>query len=170
MNPFKEKIAELTNKDCIKGKLSDVLKGADVVIGLSGPNTISKEDVKLMNEKPIVFALANPVPEIMPEEAFEGGARIVATGRSDFPNQINNVLVFPGLFRGALMVRSKKIVDDMKVAAARALASLVSDRELNEKYIIPAVFDKRCARVISEEVATVAEYLGLAQNPGNREW
>ena len=106
----------------------------------------------------------------MPEDAFEGGARIVATGRSDFPNQINNVLVFPGLFRGALMVRSKKIVEDMKIAAARALASLVHDRELNEKFIIPEVFDKRCAKVISEEVATVAEYLELAQAPGNREW
>ena len=123
-----------------------------------------------MNKDAVVFALANPIPEIMPEDAFTGGARIVATGRSDFPNQINNVLVFPGLFRGALMVRSRKIVEDMKIAAARALASLVNDRELNEKFIIPAVFDKRCAKVISEEVATVAEYLELAQAPGNREW
>ena len=114
--------------------------------------------IKTMNKDANSFALANPIPEIMPEDAFEGGARIVATGRSDFPNQINNVLAFPGLFRGALMVRSKKIVDDMKVAAAGALFSLVSDRELNEKYIIPEVFDKRCARDIAEEVATVAEY------------
>ena len=170
LNPVVAKMAKITNKHKKQGTLADVLVDADVFIGVSGPNLVTKEMIKTMKKDAIVFALANPVPEIMPEDAFEGGARIVATGRSDFPNQINNVLVFPGLFRGALMVRSKKIVDDMKVAAARALASLVSDRELNEKYIIPAVFDKRCARVISEEVATVAEYLGLAQNPGNREW
>ena len=170
LNPVVAKMAKITNKHKKQGTLADVLVDADIFIGVSGPNLVTKEMIKTMKKDAIVFALANPVPEIMPEDAFEGGARIVATGRSDFPNQINNVLVFPGLFRGALMVRSKKIVDDMKVAAARALASLVSDRELNEKYIIPAVFDKRCARVISEEVATVAEYLGLAQNPGNREW
>ena len=170
LNPVVAKMAKITNKNKKQGTLADALKGADIFIGVSGANLVSKEMIKTMNKDAIVFALANPIPEIMPEDAFEGGARIVATGRSDFPNQINNVLVFPGLFRGALMVRSKKIVDDMKVAAARALASLVSDRELNEKYIIPEVFDKRCARVISEEVATVAEYLGLAQNPGNRDW
>ena len=170
LNPVVAKMAKITNKHKKQGSLADVLVGADIFIGVSGPNLVTKEMIKTMNSDAIVFALANPVPEIMPEEAFEGGARIVATGRSDFPNQINNVLVFPGLFRGALMVRSKKIDDDMKVAAARALASLVSDRELNEKYIIPEVFDKRCARVIAEEVATVAEYLDLAQNPGNREW
>ena len=106
----------------------------------------------------------------MPEDAIKGGARIVATGRSDFPNQINNVLVFPGLFRGALMVGAKKIVEEMKIAAAKALASLVSDRELNEKHIIPAVFDKRCAKVIAEEVAKVAEELNLARYPGVRDW
>ena len=170
LNPVVAKMAKITNKNKKQGTLADALKGADIFIGVSGGNLVSKEMIKTMNKDAIVFALANPIPEIMPEDAFEGGARIVATGRSDFPNQINNVLVFPGLFRGALMVRSKKIVEDMKVAAARALASLVSDRELNEKYIIPEVFDKRCARVISEEVATVAEYLGLAQNPGNRDW
>ncbi len=170
LNPVVAKMAKITNKNKKQGSLADVLVGADIFIGVSGANLVTKEMIRTMNKDAVVFALANPIPEIMPEDAFEGGARIVATGRSDFPNQINNVLVFPGLFRGALMVRSKKIVDDMKVAAARALASLVSDRELNEKYIIPEVFDKRCARVISEEVATVAEYLGLAQNPGNREW
>ena len=170
LNPVVAKMAKITNKNKKQGTLADVLVGADIFIGVSGANLVTKEMIKTMNKDAIVFALANPIPEIMPEDAFEGGARIVATGRSDFPNQINNVLVFPGLFRGALMVRSKKIVDDMKVAAARALASLVSDRELNEKYIIPEVFDKRCARVIAEEVATVAEYLELAQNPGNREW
>ena len=170
LNPIVAKMAKITNKHKKQGSLADALVGADIFIGVSGPNLVTKEMVKTMNKDAIVFALANPTPEIMPEDAFEGGARIVATGRSDFPNQINNVLVFPGLFRGALMVRSTKIVDDMKVAAAKALASLVHDRELNEKFIIPAVFDKRCAKVIAEEVATMAEYLGLAQNPGNREW
>ena len=170
LNPVVAKMAKITNKHKKQGTLADVLVGADIFIGVSGANLVTSEMVKTMNKDAIVFALANPIPEIMPEDAFEGGARIVATGRSDFPNQINNVLVFPGLFRGALMVRSRKIVDDMKVAAARALASLVSDRELNEKYIIPEVFDKRCAKVIAEEVATVAEYLDLAQAPGNREW
>ena len=170
LNPVVAKMAKLTNKNKKQGTLADALVGADIFIGVSGPNLVTKEMIKTMNKDAVVFALANPIPEIMPEDAFEGGARIVATGRSDFPNQINNVLVFPGLFRGALMVRSTKIVEDMKVAAARALASLVSDRELNEKYIIPEVFDKRCAKVISEKVATVAEYLELAQAPGNREW
>ena len=170
LNPVVAKMAKVTNKHKKQGSLADVLVGADIFIGVSGANLVTTDMIKTMNKDAIVFALANPIPEIMPEDAFAGGARIVATGRSDFPNQINNVLVFPGLFRGALMVRSKKIVDDMKIAAVRALASLVHERELNEKFIIPAVFDKRCAKVIAEEVATVAEYLGLAQNPGNREW
>ena len=170
LNPFVAQMAKITNKNKKQGTLADALVGADIFIGVSGANLVTKEMIKTMNRDAVVFALANPIPEIMPEDAFEGGARIVATGRSDFPNQINNVLVFPGLFKGALMVRSTKIVEDMKIAAARALASLVHDRELNEKYIIPEVFDKRCAKVISEAVATVAEYLELAQAPGNREW
>ena len=170
LNPVVTKMAKITNKHKKQGSLADALVGADIFIGVSGANLVTKEMVKTMNKDAIVFALANPIPEIMPEDAFEGGARIVATGRSDFPNQINNVLVFPGLFRGALMVRSKKIVDDMKVAAARALASLVHDRELNEKHIIPAVFDKRCAKVVAEEVAKVAEELNLARYPGVRDW
>ena len=170
LNPLVAKMAKITNKEKKQGTLADVLAGADIFIGVSGANLVTSEMIETMNEDPIVFALANPIPEIMPEEAFKGGARIVATGRSDFPNQINNLLIFPGIFRGALMVRSTKIVDDMKVAAARALASLVSDRELNEKFIIPNVFDKRCAKAIAEEVSNVAESLGLAQNPGNREW
>ena len=161
---------KITNKNKLKGTLADALVGADIFIGVSAGNIVSIENIKTMNKDAIVFALANPLPEIMPEDAFRGGARIVATGRSDFPNQINNVLVFPDLFRGALMVRSTKIVEEMKIAAARALASLVSDRELNEKFIIPNVFDKRSAKVIANEVATMAEYLDLAQNPGNREW
>ena len=170
LNPIVAKMAKITNKEKKEGTLADVLVGADIFIGVSGANLVTSKMIKTMNEDPIVFALANPIPEIMPEEAFKGGARIVATGRSDFPNQINNLLAYPGIFRGALMVRSTKIVDDMKVAAARALASLVSDRELNEKFIIPNVFDKRCAKAIAEEVSNVAESLGLAQNPGNREW
>ena len=170
LNPLVAKMAKITNKEKKQGSLADVLVGADIFIGVSGANLVTSEMIETMNEDPIVFALANPIPEILPEEAFRGGARIVATGRSDFPNQINNLLAFPGIFRGALMVRSTKIVDDMKVAAARALASLVSDRELNEKFIIPNVFDKRCAKVIAEEVSNVAESLGLAQNPGNRDW
>ena len=170
LNPVVSKMAKITNKNKIKGSLEDALVEADVFIGVSAANLVTTEMIKSMNEDAIVFALANPVPEIMPEDAFKGGARIVATGRPDFPNQINNILVYPGIFRGALMVRAKSIVDDMKIAAAKALASLVSDRELNEKFIVPDIFDKRCAKVVAEEVASVAESLGLAQSPGNREW
>ena len=170
LNPIVAKMAKLTNKNKLKGNLTDAIKNADIFIGLSTSNVLTIKMVKSMAKDAIVFALANPDPEIMPEDAFAGGARIVATGRPEFPNHINNELVFPGLFRGALMVRASSIVEDMKVGAARALASLVSSRELNEKFIIPDVFDKRCAKVIAEEVASVAESLGLAKNPGNREW
>lgn len=170
LNPIVAKMAKITNRNKLKGNLTEALKGADIFIGVSTGNVLTKEMVKTMAKDAIVFALANPDPEIMPEDAFEGGARIVATGLPEFPNHINNELVFPGLFRGALMVRATSIVEDMKVGAARALASLVSNRELNEKFIIPDVFDKRCAKVIGDEVASVAETLGLAKNPGNREW
>ena len=170
LNPIVAKMAKLTNKNKLKGNLTDAIKNADIFIGLSTSNVLTIKMVKSMAKDAIVFALANPDPEIMPEDAFAGGARIVATGRPEFPNHINNELVIPGLFRGALMVRASSIVEDMKVGAARALASLVSTRELNEKFIIPDVFDKRCAKVIAEEVASVAESLGLAKNPGNREW
>ena len=170
LNPVVSKMARITNKHKITGTLADALQGADVFIGVSTANIVTTKMIKTMNDDAIVFALANPVPEIMPEDAFLGGARIVATGRPEYPNQINNILVYPGIFRGVLMVRAKAIVDDMKVAAAKALASLVSDRQLNEKFIVPDIFDKRCAKVVAEEVATVAESLGLAQNPGNREW
>ena len=132
LNPFVSKMAKITNKHKMDGTLEDALNGADVFIGLSTANIVTSKMVETMNEDAIVFALANPVPEIMPEDAFLGGARIVATGRPDFPNQINNVIVYPGIFRGALMVRAKAIVDDMKIAAAKAIASLVSERELNE--------------------------------------
>ena len=170
LNPIVSKMAKITNKNKMKGNLTDALIDADVFIGLSTSKVLTAKMIKAMAKDPIIFALANPDPEILPEEAFAGGARIVATGRPEFPNHINNHLVFPGLFRGALMVRATGIVEDMKVGAARALASLVSIRELNEKFIIPDVFDKRCAKVIADEVASVAEKLGLAKHPGNREW
>ena len=170
LNPIVSKMAKITNKNKMKGNLTDALIDADVFIGLSTSKVLTAKMIKAMAKDPIIFALANPDPEILPEEAFAGGARIVATGRPEFPNHINNHLVFPGLFRGALMVRASSIVEDMKVGAARALASLVSIRELNEKFIIPDVFDKRCAKVIADEVASVAEKLGLAKHPGNREW
>ena len=170
LNPVVSKMAKITNKHKAKGTLEDALRGADVFIGVSSGNTVTSKMIETMTTDAIVFALANPIPEIMPEDAFLGGARIVATGRPDFPNQINNIIVYPGIFRGALMVRAKAIVEDMKIGAAKALASLVSDRELNEKFIVPDIFDKRCAKVVAEEVASVAESLGLALNPGNREW
>ena len=170
LNPVVAKMAKITNKDRIKGNLTEAIKDADIFIGLSASKVLTTKMVKTMAKNAIVFALANPDPEIMPEDAFAGGARIVATGRPEFPNHINNDLAFPGLFRGALMVRATSIAEDMKIGAARALASLVSARELNEKFIIPDVFDKRCAKVIADEVATVAENLGLAKMPGNREW
>ena len=170
LNPIVSKMAKITNKNKMKGNLTDALVDADIFIGLSASKVLTAKMIKTMAKDPIVFALANPDPEIMPEEAFAGGARIVATGRPEFPNHINNHLAFPGLFRGALMVRASSIVEDMKIGAAKALASLVSERELNEKFIIPDVFDKRCAKVIADEVASVAEKLGLAKHPGNREW
>ena len=170
LNPIVSKMAKITNKNKMKGNLTDALLDADIFIGLSASKVLTAKMIKTMAKDPIVFALANPDPEIMPEEAFAGGARIVATGRPEFPNHINNHLAFPGLFRGALMVRASSIVEDMKIGAAKALATLVSERELNEKFIIPDVFDKRCAKVIADEVASVAEKLGLAKHPGNREW
>ena len=170
LNPIVMKMAKITNRNKLKGNLTDALENADIFIGLSTSKVLTADMIKEMAENPIIFALANPDPEIMPEEAFAGGARIVATGRPEFPNHINNHLTFPGLFRGALMVRATRIVEDMKIGAAKALASLVSDRELNEKFIIPDIFDKRCAKVIADEVASVAEKLGIAKNPGNREW
>ena len=170
LNPIVSKMARVTNRNKVKGNITEAVKDADIFIGLSRSKVLTTKMVKTMAKNAIVFALSNPDPEIMPEDAFAGGARIVATGRPEFPNHMNNELAFPGLFRGALMVRATSIVEDMKVGAARALASLVSDRELNEKFIVPDVFDKRCAKVIADEVASVAEQLGLAKNPGNREW
>lgn len=168
MNPAQAKMAEITNTDRQRGPLTEIIKDKDVFIGVSAPKIVTSDMIATMAKDAIVFAMANPTPEIMPEDAKAGGARVVATGRSDYPNQINNVLVFPGLFRGALMVEAKQIVEEMKLAAAKAVASLCSDDELNEDYIIPGAFDKRVAVTVAEQVAEVAEQLGIARNPGNR--
>ncbi len=157
-----EEIAKVTNKNKESGSLKEVLVGADVFIGVSGPNMINAEDVKTMNSDAIIFAMANPTPEIMPDEAKLGGARVIATGRSDFANQINNVLVFPGIFKGALTVRATEINDEMKLAAARALASLIPEEELNEENIIPNALDKRVSGKVAEEVTRIAREMGVA--------
>lgn len=157
-----EQIAKVTNKNKESGSLKEVLVGADVFIGVSGPNMINSEDVKTMNSDAIIFAMANPTPEIMPDEAKLGGARVIATGRSDFANQINNVLVFPGIFKGALTVRATEINDEMKLAAARALANLIPEEELNEENIIPNALDKRVSGKVSEEVMRIAREMGVA--------
>ena len=163
LNPIKMEMAELTNLSMEKGSLSDVIKNADVFIGVSAPGTLNKDMVKSMAEKPIIFACANPIPEIFPEDAKEAGAAVVSTGRSDFPNQINNVLCFPGIFRGALDVRAKDINDEMKVAAAYAIAELVSDQELNAEYILPAAFDERVKDAVAKAVAEAAKRSGVAR-------
>ena len=163
LNPIKMEMAEITNLAMEKGSLSDVIKNADVFIGVSAPGTLNKDMVKSMAEKPIIFACANPIPEIFPEDAKEAGAAVVSTGRSDFPNQINNVLCFPGIFRGALDVRAKDINDEMKVAAAYAIAELVSDQELNAEYILPAAFDERVKAAVAKAVAEAAKKSGVAR-------
>lgn len=163
LNPIKMEMAEVTNLSMEKGSLSDVIKNADVFIGVSAPGTLNKDMVKSMAEKPIIFACANPIPEIFPEDAKEAGAAVVSTGRSDFPNQINNVLCFPGIFRGALDVRAKDINDEMKVAAAYAIAELVSDQELNAEYILPAAFDERVKDAVAKAVAEAAKKSGVAR-------
>lgn len=162
MNPAKRELASITNRDNEKGLLADVIKDADVFIGLSAGNVLTAEMVKSMGKDPIIFALANPTPEIAPELAKEAGARIVATGRSDYPNQINNVLAFPGVFRGALDVRAKDINEEMKLAAAHAIAGLVDD-ELREDYIIPEPFDVRVAPAVAAAVAQAAQESGVAR-------
>ena len=155
MNKFKEIIADETNKDLVQGKLADVIAGADVVIGLSGPNTISKDNVKAMAPKPIVFALANPIPEIYPNDAYEAGAFIVATGRSDFPNQINNSVAFPGIFRGTIDSRAPQITLEMKIAAAKAIADLVPEKNLRTDFIMPSSLDVNTSIHVATEVAKV---------------
>lgn len=156
MNKAQQKMAAITNKRKLSGTLADAMKNADIFIGVSAPNVVTKDMVRSMADKAIVFPMANPTPEIMPEAAKEAGAYIVGTGRSDYPNQINNVLAFPGIFRGALDVRASDINEEMKVAAAKAIASLISDEELNEEYIIPSALNKRVAQEIAKEVAQAA--------------
>ena len=163
MNPVKEAMAEITNKQMRKGSLADVIKGADVFIGVSAPNCVTPEMVKSMAKDPIIFPMANPTPEIMPEVAIEAGAAVVGTGRSDYPNQINNVLAFPGIFRGALDVRASDINDAMKIAAAKAIASFVTDDKLAPDYIIPSVLDKSVAKAVAEAVAQAARDTGVAR-------
>ena len=156
MNPGQEEISHISNKNREHGTLADALKGADVFVGVSRPNLVTKEMVASMN-RGIVFAMANPVPEIMPEEAKAGGAVVVGTGRSDYPNQINNVLVFPGIFKGALSVRAKAITEEMKQRAAYAIAGMIRDEELNAENIIPSPLDKRVADVVAQSVAEAAK-------------
>ncbi|HHY63529.1 MAG TPA: NAD-dependent malic enzyme [Clostridiaceae bacterium] len=163
LNREKELMAEISNTEMKKGTLKDVIAGADVFIGLSAPGMVDAQMVRSMAKDPVIFAMANPVPEIMPDEAKEAGARIVGTGRSDFPNQINNVLAFPGIFRGALDVRASDINDEMKIAAAKAIASLVTDDELSPDYIIPAPFDTRVASSVASAVAEAARASGVAR-------
>ncbi len=162
MNPVKEKMAEITNRDRMIGSLKEVIGGADVFIGVSAPNVLTEEMVESMAKDAIVFACANPTPEIYPEQAIKAGARVVATGRSDYPNQINNVLAFPGIFRGVFDVRAKDINDEMKIAAAKAIAGLVSEDELKEDYIIPAAFDRRVGEAVAQAVAMEAVRTGVA--------
>ncbi len=163
LNSAQRDMAERTNRENERGPLADIMRGKDVFIGVSAPNVVTAEMVASMNHDAIVFAMANPVPEIMPEEALKGGARVVATGRSDYPNQINNVLVFPGIFRGALDVLATDITEEMKLAAARAIASIVKDEELKEDYIIPGAFNPEVAKVVAEEVGRVAKELGITK-------
>ena len=163
LSPAKQEIAKYTNREFEKGKLADAMKGADIFVGVSKPGLVTKEMVASMNKDAIVMPMANPVPEIMPADAIEAGARVVGTGRSDFPNQINNVLAFPGIFRGALDVRASDINEEMKIAAATAIASLVSDEELNEEYILPAAFDERVGKTVAKAVADAAIKSGVAR-------
>ncbi|MBK5240033.1 malic enzyme-like NAD(P)-binding protein [Clostridium sp.] len=163
MNPPQVEMAKVTNRNMEQGLLMEIIKEKDVFIGVSGPNMVNADMVRTMNSDAIIFAMANPSPEIMPEEAKKGGARVIATGRSDYPNQINNVLIFPGIFRGALDVRATDITEDMKLAAAIAIASLITDEELNDEYIIPGAFDPRVAKTVAAEVARVARETGIAK-------
>ena len=163
MNYIKEEMADCTNIHGEKGTLADALRGADVFIGVSAPGLVTAEMVRTMNTDPVIFACANPVPEIFPDEAKAGGAAVVSTGRSDFPNQINNVLAFPGIFRGAFDCRAKTINEEMKLAASEALAGLIDDEELSADYIIPKAFDKRVDSAVSAAVADAARKTGAAR-------
>lgn len=162
-NPAQIEMARLTNKENIKGGLAEAIKGADLFVGVSAPNVLKEEMVKSMNKDAVVFAMANPTPEIMPDAAKKAGARVVGTGRSDFPNQINNVLAFPGIFRGALDCRAKEINDDMNVAASYAIAGLVTEDRLSENYILPDALDKRIGKAVAAAVTEAARRSGVAQ-------
>ena len=163
MNPAKDEIARITNPEKLSGSLADAMKGADVFIGVSAPHVVTQDMVRSMADGPILFPMSNPVPEIEPDEALAAGAAVVGTGRSDHPNQINNVLVFPGLFRGALDVRASDINEEMKQAASHALAALVSPEELNPKYVLPAAFDPRVGPAVAKAVAQAARDSGVAR-------
>lgn len=163
LNPAKKAIAEFTNPDRKTGTLADAMRGADIFIGVSAPGIVTEEMVASMAKNPIVLPMANPVPEIMPDLAIKAGAAVVGTGRSDFPNQINNVLAFPGIFRGALDCRASEINEEMKIAAARAIASLVSDEELNAEYILPKAFDERVGKTVAAAVEKAARETGVAR-------
>ena len=163
MNPIKEEMAKVTNLAKKSGSLAEMLVGADVFIGVSAPGAVTTEMVKTMNKDAVVFACANPTPEIYPDDAKAGGAKVVSTGRSDFPNQINNVFAFPGIFRGAFDVRAKEINDEMKLAASEALANLITDEELSPEYIIPKAFDKRVGPAVAKAVAEAAKRTGVAR-------
>ena len=160
---MKEEMSKITNPEKKAGSLADMMVGADVFIGVSAPGVVTTDMIRTMNRDAIVFACANPTPEIFPDDAKAGGARIVSTGRSDFPNQINNVLAFPGIFRGALDARASDINDAMKIAASRALAELISDEDLNENYIIPAAFDPRVKDSVAKAVYEAAKESGVAR-------
>lgn len=163
LNESKEEMAKISNREMIKGGLEDVIKGADIFVGVSGPGILTKEMVETMNEKPIIFAMSNPTPEIMPDDAKDAGAAVVGTGRSDFANQINNVLAFPGIFRGALDARASDINDEMKIAAAYAIADLIGNEELSAEYVIPAPFDKRVGDAVAKAVYDAAVKSGVAR-------
>jgi malate dehydrogenase (oxaloacetate-decarboxylating) len=163
LNPFKEEIAKVTNRGMTKGTLADAIKGTDIFIGVSAPGVLTQDMIRTMNPDPIVLPMANPTPEIMPDEAKAAGAAIVGTGRSDFPNQINNVLCFPALFRGALDVRASDITENMKIAAAYAIASLVPEDKLSPEFIMPEAFDPRIRETVSKAVAEAAIKDGVAR-------
>lgn len=163
LNAEKIEMSKISNRSMKKGSLADVIVGADVFIGVSAPGTLTAEMIRTMAPNPILFTMANPTPEIMPEEAKAAGAAVIGTGRSDYPNQINNVLAFPGIFRGALDVRARDINDEMKIAAAYAIANIISDEELNADYIIPNPFDKRVAKAVADAVAQAAKDTGVAR-------
>ena len=163
MNPYKEEMAKITNRSMCKGQLADAIKGADIFLGVSSPGVVTTEMVKTMAKDPIIFACANPTPEIFPEDAKAGGARVIATGRSDFPNQINNVLAFPGIFRGAFDAKASDINDAMKIAAAEALAGVLTDEELCADRIIPEAFDPRVRDAVAGAVKQAAIDSGVAR-------